>query len=377
MSKIRFVGLDVHAETIAVAVAEADGEVRQYGTIPNQMEAIRRMVKKLGPAEDLRACYEAGVTGYTLFWQLTALGAPCEVIAPSLAPCKPGDRVKNDRRDAERLARSHRAGELTAVWVPGAEHEALRDLVRAREDAKQDQLRARQRLSHFLLRHGQRPPVAMTRWSKAHWEWIQREAHFSQGALEATLRDYVREVRHATERIGQLEKDLADAVEAGPAAVRAVVEALQALRGVAFLTAVTIVAELGILTRFASPRQLMGYSGLVASEHSSGSRIVRGGITKTGNGHLRRIVVEAAWAYQHRPWVSKELARRQKGLDAEIVEISWKAQRRLHTRYLKLLARGKSKPQAVTALARELLGFLWAIAVKIEGKFTEDLTVAA
>jgi transposase len=181
MSKIRFIGLDVHADTLAVAIAEANGEVRRYGVIPNQLEAIRRMVKKLGPAEELRACYEAGPTGYVLFWQLTALAVACEVIAPSLAPTKPSDRVKTDRRDAERLARSHRAGELTPIWVPDADHEALRDLVRAREDAKQDQLRARHRLSKFLLRHGRRPDVKMKAWTQKHMEWIQAE-----GALRAS-----------------------------------------------------------------------------------------------------------------------------------------------------------------------------------------------
>ena len=377
MSKIRFVGFDVHADTIAVAIAEPAGEVRHYGTIPNRLEAIRRMVDKLGPAEDLRACYEAGVTGYALFWQLAALGVRCEVIAPSLAPTKPGDRVKNDRRDAERLARSHRAGELTAVWVPDAGHEALRDLVRAREDAKQDQLRARHRLSKFLLRHGRRPVVERKAWTKQHMEWIQREVHFPQAAQEATLRDYVREAQHCGERIALLEKDLAEAVAAAPGAVRAVVEALQALRGVAFLTAVTVVAEVGTLSRFASPRQLMGYSGLVSSERSSGNRIVRGAITKTGNAHLRRIMVESAWAYQFRPWISRELVKRQQGLDAEIVEISWKAQRRLHARFQKLVARGKTKQQAVTAVGRELLGFMWAIAGKTETKLAGEPMAAA
>ena len=376
MSKIRFLGLDVHADTIAVAVAESDGEVRRYGVIPNQLDAIRRMVKKLGPASELRACYEAGPTGYVLFWELTALGVACEVIAPSLVPTKAGDRVKTDRRDAEKLARSYRAGDLTPVWVPDAAHEALRDLVRAREDAKQDQLRARHRLSKFLLRHGQRPAVRMKVWTKGYMDWLQRKVHFDLPALEATLLDHVHEVEHAAERITRLEKAIAEAIETSAPELRAVIAALQALRGVAMLTAVSIIAELGILSRFTTPRQLMGYSGLVPSEFSSGNRVQRGKITKTGNAHLRHVVGEAAWAYQHRPWVGGYLGKRQKGLDPEIIDIAWKAQHRLHARYKKLAARGKNKNQIVTAVGRELLGFIWAIAVTVEAKF-QPMTAAA
>jgi len=377
MSKIRFLGLDVHADTIAVAIADANGEVRRHGMIPNQLEAVRRLVKKLGAGFDLRACYEAGPTGYVLFWQLTTLGVACEVVAPALVPTKAGDRVKTDNRDAERLARAYRAGDLTPVWVPDAAHQALRDLVRAREDAKQDQTRARHRLSKFLLRHGQRPQIHTKAWTLLYMEWVKRKVHCDPPALEATLRDYVREVEHAAQRIQLLEKDLAAAIATSAPAIRAVVEALQALRGVAFLTAVTIVAELGILSRFAHPRQLMGYRGLVASEYSSGNRIQRGGITKTGNAHLRRVVVEAAWAYQRRPWVGGYLGKRQKGLDPEIIDLAWKAQHRLCGRYKRLAARGKNKPQIVTAVGRELLGFIWAIAVKVEARFKLPHTQAA
>ena len=367
MSKVRFVGLDVHADTITVAVAEPGGEVRAHGVIANRLESVRKLIGKLGPAKEIRACYEAGPTGYVLYWQLTQLGVACEVVAPSLVPTKAGDRVKTDRRDAEKLARCYRAGELTAVWVPDAAQEALRDLVRAREAAKKDQLKARHRLGKFLLRHGRRPE-GIKAWTKQHLEWISTHVHFDQAALEATLQDYLDEVKHVAERIVKLEKAIDEAIRQAPPQIRAVVEALQALRGVAQTTAATIVSELGSLSRFESPRQLMGYSGLVAREHSSGNRIQRGSITKTGNAHLRRVLVEAAWAYQHRPNVTGFLLRRQKSLALSdgVKQVAWKAQHRLNKRYKAMSARGKNKNQIVTALGRELLGFIWAIATNVE-----------
>src|SRR6266446_9835092 len=228
MSKIRFVGLDVHAETVAVAVAEPNGEVRSLGLIPNRPESIRRLVRKLEPVEQLRFCYEAGPTGYVLYWQLTALGVDCEVVAPSLVPTKPGDRVKTDRRDAIKLARCFRAGELTRVWVPDPQHEALRDLVRAREAAKKDQLRARHRMSKFLLRHGRRPPVGVTPWTGMYLEWVKRDVHFAVKAQEATLLDYLHEVEHMTARITRLDDAIEEAVKVAPAKMRAVIEGLQA-----------------------------------------------------------------------------------------------------------------------------------------------------
>jgi transposase len=281
--------------------------------------------------------------------------------------------VKTDRRDAEKLARCYRAGELTAVWVPNTAHEALRDLVRAREAAKKDQLKARHRLGKFLLRHGRRPE-GVKAWTQKHREWIKSQVRFEEAALEATLADYVEEVDHVCARIVKLEKAIDEAIRQTPPAMRAVIEALQALRGVAQTTAASIVSELGSLSRFPSPRKLMGYSGLVASEHSSGNRVQRGGITKTGNGHLRRVLVEAAWAYQHRPNVIGLLARRQKSLaiSEEAKKIAWKAQQRLHKRYKALEARGKNKNQIVTAIGRELLGFIWAIAVETEKQHKPD-----
>lgn len=365
MKKVRFIGLDVHAETIAVAVAERDGEVRSLGTIPNRAESVRRLVKKLGPAESLRVCYEAGPCGYVLYWELTALGVKCEVVAPTLVPVKSGDRVKTDRRDAEKLARSYRGGDLTAVWVPDAAHEALRDLVRAREAAKKDQLRARHRLGKFLLRHGRRPPEGIEPWTAKHQAWV-KTVRFEQPAQEAVLLDYLHEVEHARGRIERLERAIDEAVGAAPETMRAVIDALQALRGIAKMSAATVVAEVGELSRFAHPRQLMSYAGAVSSEHSSGSQARRGAITKAGNSHLRRIVVEAAWAYRHRPALGPGLRKRQEGLSEEVKEIAWKAQCRLHRRYRQLIARGKPTPKAITTVARELLGFLWAIGVHVE-----------
>lgn len=362
----RHVGLDVHAATIAVAVAEADGTVRSLGLIPNRPEHVRRVMKRLGPARQLKVCYEAGPTGYVLYWQLTGMGIHCEVVAPTLVPVKAGDRVKTDRRDAVKLARSYRSGDLTAVWVPDAAHEALRDLVRAREAAKGDQLRARHRLQKFLLRHGHRAPEKMTPWTEKHLAWVRGEIRFDDAAQDAVLTDYVAEIDHARERLRRLERSIDAAVELAPPAMRAVIEALQALRGIAKVSAVTIVAELGQMTRFARPRQLMGYSGTVSRENSSGERSRRGAITKTGNAHLRRIVGEAAWAYRHRPAVQGALRVRQQGLPDAVTEIAWKAQQRLHGRYRRLLGKGKPRQQVITAVARELLGFIWAIGVHVE-----------
>ena len=364
--KLRFLGLDVHAETIAVAIAEPNGEVRSLGTIPNREDSIRKFIRKLGSPDQLRACYEAGPTGFVLYWQLTQLGVKCDVVAPSLVPKKPGDRVKTDRRDALKLARSHRSGDLTAVWVPDEASEALRDLVRARETAKQDQLRARHRLTKFLLRTGQRPPLGVKAWTARYMEWVQK-VRYTHPAQEATLLDCMNEVEHMGARVTRLEKSIVEVIELAPASMREVVRGLQALRGIAHISAVTIAVELGNITsRFEGARDLMGYSGAFPSEDSSGKRIRRGGITKSGNAHLRRIVVESAWSYRHLPRVGAKLRKRQQGLPAEITEIAWKAQTRLHKRYMALMSRGKDQRKTMTAVARELLGFIWAIGIKAE-----------
>jgi transposase len=361
----RFVGLDVHAETIAVAIAETAGEVRDLGMIPNRPDAIRKLVKKLGEPERLRVCYEAGPCGFVLYWQLVELGVQCDVVAPTLVPVKPGVRVKTDRRDARKLAHSYRSGDLTPVWVPDAAYEALRDLVRAREAAKRDQLRARHRLQKFLLRRGRQRPQGMQPWTQKHHVWLYAQS-FAHAAQQATYLDYVHEVDHARERIERLEKAIDQAVPSLPATMRQVVDGLQALRGVGQLSAVTIVAEVGSLSRFGHPRQLMGYSGAVPSEWSSGGKTSRGKITKSGNAHLRRVVIEAAWAYRHRPAIGPTLRKRQAHLDPALRQIGWKAQHRLCSRYRRLAAKGKPHQHIATAVGRELLGFIWAIGTRVE-----------
>jgi transposase len=371
--KLRFLGLDVHAETIAVAVAEPDGEVCSLGTIANREDSIRKFIKKLGSPEQLRACYEAGPTGFVLYWQLAELGVECAVIAPTLVPKKPGDRVKTDRRDALKLARSHRSGDLTAVWVPDGASEALRDLVRQREAAKQDQLRARHRLTKFLLRTGQRPPLGLKAWTERYMRWLA-QIRYTQPAQEVTRLDCMNEVEHMSLRVKRLEEAILEVVNQAPQAMQELIRGLQALRGVAHISAVTIAAELGnISSRFESARKLMGYSGVFPSEDSSGKRIRKGGITKAGNAHLRRIVVESAWCYRHLPRVGEKLRKRQQGIPAEITEIAWKAQNRLHKRYRKLTMAGKDQRKVMTAVARELLGFIWAIAIKAEASCRQPM----
>lgn len=376
MRNVRFVGLDVHAETIAVAVAELGGEVRSLGVIPNRCESVRRLIGKLGKRDQLRVCYEAGPTGYVLYWQLSELGVKCDVVAPTLVPVKAGDRVKTDRRDAEKLARCYRAGDLTAVWVPDAAHEALRDLVRARLAAKRDQLRARHRLGKFLLRQGRRAPEGTTAWTGKHLVWIKQQ-RFEHAAQQATLLDYLHEVEHAADRIVRLERSIDVGVQSMPVTQQAVIAGLQCLRGVAKVSAVTLVSELGRLSRFEAARQLMGYAGMVSREHSSGPRINRGSISKAGNAHLRRIVTEAAWSYRHYPSLGSALRARQNGASEPVKAIAWRAQHRLHQRYRALMGRGKPKQKVITALGRELLGFIWAIGCEVERTHCQEVRRAA
>lgn len=361
----KFVGLDVSKGKIAIAIADAGREKpRYYGMIDNTPEAIRKLVKKMGDVEHLYACYEAGVTGYELYRFLLTLGVQCDVVAPSLIPQRPGDRVKTDKRDALRLAQLLRAGELTAVYVPTEEDEALRDLVRAREDTKEDELRAKHRITKFLLRYGIRSPKEVGKnWSYKYREWI-KSLTFKYPSQSVAFQEYLQTLNEIEERVKRLEKEIENHATEGVHAP--IIQALQCLRGVALITATSFVAEIGSFKRFRSPKQLMAYAGLVPSESSSGPLRKQGAITKTGNSHVRRLLIEASWSYRYQPVVKGKLKKRQEGQPGPVQTISWKAQQRLHKKYLRLLSRGKAPGTTIAAVARELAGFVWAIAQEIE-----------
>ncbi len=370
---VRYLGLDVHAETITVAIADADGSTpRLYGQIPATPETIRKLVHKLGRSAGyhLAAVYEAGPTGYWLWRFLTALDVHCIVVAPNRVPQQPGDRVKTDKRDALKLVRLHRSGDLDPITVPDAAHEALRDLVRAREQALYARTHARHQLTSFLLRRGVRRPHGMTPWATRHRRWLTEHVvhspEFQPAPLALTLAEYLHEVDHHDERLARYTAALAPASQDLAPHRRAVVHALQALKGVSLLTAVTIVSELGELSRFRRPALLMGYTGLVPKEDSTGQSIRKGGLTKTGNAHLRRIVVEAAWSYRSPAKLTPAIKARHAGQSEAVKRIAWAAQIRLHDRYKVLASRRKPMPQVIAALARELLGFIWAIGVEVE-----------
>src|SRR5437016_5602178 len=361
--RITYVGLDVHKEGIVVAVAEGGlrGEVREYGRIANTATALDRMMRKLSNGGvKLRFCYEAGPCGYGIQRRASTHGHECVVVPPSLIPKRAGDRVKTDRRDAASLARLHRAGELTAVWVPDVGHEAMRDLVRARLDAVHALRRARQQLSGFLLRQGCH--YGRPAWTRLHRRWLAG-LKFEQAVHHIVLEDYIAAVEGAEARrdrlTAQIEAMLPDWTLAP------VVAALQTMRGMALVNAASLIAELGDLSRFANPRQLMAYLGLVPSEHSSGSSVKRGGITKAGNAAARRLLIEAAWSYRFPARLSRELLLRQESQPRLIRDIAWKGQVRLCARYRWLARTGKPANIVTTAIARELAGFVWAIARQV------------
>lgn len=355
MENVRFVGLDVHVDSIAVAVAEPDRTAPELlGTFPHDVPKLVKRLRRLG---NVRCCYEAGSCGFRLQRDLAAAGIECTVVAPSLVPVRSSEHIKTDRRDAVKLARFFRSGDLTPIHVPDEATEAIRDLERARDAAKRAERTARHQLDKFLLRHGRRFP-GKTRWVKEHRRWILAQ-QFENPAHRLVLSEYYAAVQDQESRVERLTASLIELAQAWKLAPQ--VKALQALRGIRALSAITIVAEIADFSRFASAGDFMSYLGLVPSEHSSGDSRRRGHITRAGNGFVRRVLVEAAWAYQFTAKRSEAIRRRSIGASAEVNRIAWKAQVRLCSRLRKLVARGKEKNKAAVAIARELAGFIWAI----------------
>ena len=362
MSKIvKYVGLDVHKDSITIAIADEgrDGNVRLYGKIRNDLEQINKVMRKLiSHNSELRCVYEAGPCGYPIYRYLTSQGINCAVVAPALIPKKAGDRVKNDRRDAMNLATLHRSGDLTPVYVPDETDEALRDLVRARKDNSIALRKIKQQINAFVLRQGL-SYAGKTQWSKTHLNWLTA-LKMPHPAQQIALTEYLDAMQNHEARIKRLETAITASCETWR--LLAVVDALQALRGISMLSAVTLIAEMGDLTRFDKPAQLMAYIGLVPSEHSSGNTVKRGPITKTGNTHARRTLIESAQAYRLPARKSRAIRKRQEGLPEDVRDIAWSAQLRLCHRYRRMIAKGKNHNVVVTAIARELAGFIWAIA---------------
>lgn len=356
-----FVGIDVSKARNAIAVATEgrNGEVRYVGEVDSSVESMRRLIKRI-TAKHAQAhfCYEAGPTGYGLHRLIVSMGFSCSVVAPSLIPRKPGDRVKTNRRDAVALAKLLRAGELTAVWVPDESHEAMRDLVRARAAAVETLCVHRQQVSAFMLRHGRIFP-RKTAWGARHLRWLQ-EQKFDHPAHQIALQEMVEGVRISKERVERLEAAIKEFIPEWSLA--SVVQALQTLRGIDLIVAVTCATELGDLSRFDNPRQLMGYLGLTPSERSTGDTVRRGGITKAGNGRVRHLLIESAWTYRHPPRIGKVKLYKIEAAPPRVREIAWKAQTRLTARYRALSARGKKTTVVCAAIARELVGFMWCVA---------------
>lgn len=358
----RFVGLDVHKATISVAVADDGAAPVSFGTIPNHPGALRKLVSQLKRGGQLVTAYEAGPTGYGLHRQLTQLGIGCVVAAPALIPRRAGDRVKTDKRDAITLARLLRSGDLTPVWVPGPEDEALRDLVRTRFDAKDDLRRAMHRLTKFLLRQSIQAPAGTKPWATPYLKWLDA-LRLDRPTSQLVLDDYRLAVHAARERVRRLDADLERCAEQS-SRLRLIL-ALQVLRGVAFLSAVTIAAEVGDFRRFTDAPHFMSFTGLTASEYSSGQSRHQGGITHAGNRYLRHILVQAAHNARFAPSLDGELKRRLQGMPPDLVDLWVRAQSRLHRRY-RHLDRRIGRPKAVTAVARELAGFVWAIGQRMD-----------
>ena len=358
----KFVGLDVAKDSIAVAVADEGREAPRFlGKISYDLGALRKLLSRVGEPELLEVCYEAGPTGYALARWLRAMGIRCHVIAPSLTPQRPGNHVKTDRRDALMLAQHLRAGELVTIVVPDEDDERVRDLSRAREDAKEDQHRARQRLLKLLLRRQIREPEGIkTRWTKQYVRWLDTLA-FEHETDQLVFQEYLQTIKECDGRIERYETHMLRLIQASP--LDALVHILQGFRGISAINAFTIAQEIFTFGRFSEAGQAMSYAGLVPSENSTGQTTRRGGITKAGNPHLRRVLIEAAWSYRHKPGVKRDLKKRLEQLPPEVQRISWRAQTRLHQKYMDLVFQRRKHPNvAAAAIARELVGFLWAAA---------------
>ncbi len=353
-----WVGIDAHARQLTVAMLSDEGE--ELGTRQIRVQkagAIEKFFRKLLEEFEVRACYEAGPTGYWLCRKLRGLGVQCAVVAPSRVPREPGDRVKTDRRDAKKLARLHRAGQLTEVRVPTEREESVRDVVRQREDVRRHRARVRDQLVKFLLRHNLVWPKNRTTWTLAFWSWLQG-LEFPDALDRETLDRYIRQVRELDVELKELDRRLEELAEEEP--YRTWVRILTCFRGIRLLSAMILAAELVEMRRFATPMQLMGFLGLVPREWSSGERVRRGGLTKTGNSFVRRILAEAAWTYRRKPSLGVRLRKAWEGAPPEVVAMAKEAMHRLHRRWWRLTARGKNPNVATTAVARELAGFLWA-----------------
>ena len=361
MQSTTIIAFDQHAATTVAAVLLPGHRTPALHSLASDSATILRFVERLRPPAPITCCYEAGPCGFELQRALTAHQIPCEVIAPALIPRRAGDRVKTDRRDAGQLAILYRAGALTAIHIPTDQEEAARDLLRCREDIRADLLRARHRLSKFLLRHGRRFTGTKKAWSQRHATWLRMQT-WPLAALDQTHAAYLRAVDEAMARLRSIETDLRALLDLE--SLRPRVQRLRCFRGIDDLTALTIAAELGDARRFGSAPRAMAFVGLVPSEHSSGAKRARGAITKTGNAHLRRVLVEAAWHARHRPFVGQALRRRQQGAPDAIIAQAWTAQQRLYRRYHRLAARGKPSQHVITAVARELTGFVWAALIQ-------------
>jgi transposase len=353
---ITHVALDDSKNSIVAGILRPQATEPELRQFPNEPKHLRRFVTRLQREGPVSTCYEAGPSGYDLYRQLTALGVPCQVMAPALTPRKPGERIKTNRRDAAKLVRLFRAGELTPIRVPDEAQEAVRDLLRCREDIQEDLLRWRHRLVKFLARHG-RVYREGRNWTQRHWTWL-REQRFTLPALARTYQEYRWTVEQLLARRAELDRELEAIAQQEP--YRTPVGWLRCFRGFDTLGALTVLIEIGDFPRFGHPRELMAYLGLVPSEASTGEGARRGSITKAGNTHARRILVEAAWQYRHPPRLGKALSRRSQGQPQAVRAQAWKAQHRLHRRYRHLVGHGKRPPVAVVAVARELVGFLWA-----------------